>query len=110
MYLKKLNLHTEIFWSDYIILINFKIVNNKNNSSTNWKIIDNSDLIFRLIKMGFKNISENLFLNKEIKGFEYEDNSFYIVKPNEFKLWHEAIAYYDLAEFENNKLKTTPQK
>ena len=110
LYLKKLNLHTEIFWSDYVILINFKIVNNKNNSSTNWKIIDNSDLIFRLIKMGFKNISENLFLNKEIKGFEYEDNSFYIVKPNEFKLWHEAIAYYDLAEFENNKLKTTPQK
>ena len=50
------------------------------------------------------------FINKEIKGFEYEDNSFYIVKPNEFKLWHEAIAYYDLAEFENNKLKTTPQK
>ena len=51
LYLKKLNLHTEIFWSDYVILINFKIVNNKNNSSTNWKIIDNSDLIFRLIKM-----------------------------------------------------------
>jgi hypothetical protein len=39
----------------------------------------------------------NLFLQKDIKGFEKE--SFFIIKPNEFKCWHRAMAWYDVAEF-----------
>lgn len=41
--------------------------------------------------------SMNLFIQKDIKGFE--KNSFYIIKPNEFKCWHRATAWYDVAEF-----------
>ncbi|WP_238528666.1 DNA methyltransferase [Kordia algicida OT-1] len=41
--------------------------------------------------------TKNLFIQKDIKGFE--DNSFYIIKPNEYKCWHKAIAWYDVAEF-----------
>jgi hypothetical protein len=41
--------------------------------------------------------SKNLFIQKDIKGFE--TNSFYIIKPNEYKCWHRAIAWYDVAEF-----------
>ncbi len=41
--------------------------------------------------------SMNLFIQKDIKGFE--KNSFYIIKPNEFKCWHRAMAWYDVAEF-----------
>jgi len=40
---------------------------------------------------------KNLFIQKDIKGFER--NSFYIIKPNEFKCWHRAMAWYDVAEF-----------
>lgn len=40
---------------------------------------------------------KNLFIQKDIKGFE--DNSFYIIKPNEYKCWHRAMAWYDVAEF-----------
>ena len=40
---------------------------------------------------------KNLFIQKDIKGFE--KNSFYIIKPNEYKCWHRAIAWYDVAEF-----------
>ena len=36
-------------------------------------------------------------IQKEIKGFE--KNSFYIIKPNEYKCWHRAMAWYDVAEF-----------
>lgn len=42
-------------------------------------------------------IEKNLFIQKDIKGFE--DNSFYIIKPNEYKCWHRAMAWYDVAEF-----------
>lgn len=41
--------------------------------------------------------SKNLFIQKDIKGFE--ENSFYIIKPNEYKCWHKAMAWYDVAEF-----------
>lgn len=41
--------------------------------------------------------TKNLFIQKDIKGFE--ENSFYIIKPNEYKCWHRAMAWYDVAEF-----------
>jgi type I restriction-modification system DNA methylase subunit len=41
--------------------------------------------------------SSEIFLQKDVKGFE--EDFFYIIKPNEFKCWHAALAYYDLAEF-----------
>ena len=44
-----------------------------------------------------KNSEYNLFIQKDIKGFE--KNSFYIIKPNEYKCWHRAMAWYDVAEF-----------
>lgn len=39
----------------------------------------------------------NLFIQKDIKGFEKD--SFYIIKPSEYKCWHRAMAWYDVAEF-----------
>lgn len=39
----------------------------------------------------------NLFIQKDIKGFE--QNSFYIIKPSEYKCWHRAMAWYDVGEF-----------
>jgi hypothetical protein len=44
-----------------------------------------------------EDLSKNLFIQKDIKGFE--KNSFYIIKPNEYKCWHRAMAWYDVAEF-----------
>lgn len=41
-------------------------------------------------------ISNDIFIQKDIKGFEVD--SFYIIKPNEYKCWHRAMAWYDVAE------------
>ncbi|MDR2950077.1 MAG: hypothetical protein LBV71_12825 [Prevotella sp.] len=66
----------------------------------------NANIIESLEKLGNLSISQiasvtdptkNLFIQKDIKGFE--DNSFYIIKPNEYKCWHRAMAWYDVAEF-----------
>ncbi len=43
--------------------------------------------------------TKNLFIQKDIKGFD--KNSFYIIKPNEYKSWHRAMAWYDIAEFKS---------
>lgn len=42
-------------------------------------------------------LENNLFIQKDVKGFE--ENSFFIIKPNELKCWHRAMAWYDVAEF-----------
>ena len=41
--------------------------------------------------------NNNIFVQKDIKGFEAE--SFYVIKPNECKNWHPAIAHLDIGEF-----------
>ena len=42
-------------------------------------------------------LSKKIFVQKDKKGFE--EDFFYIIKPNEYKCWHRAMAHYDLAEF-----------
>lgn len=50
-----------------------------------------------------ENISDNLFMQKDLRGFE--KTSFYVIKPNEFKNWHPAVAYLDYYEFKAALLK-----
>ena len=45
----------------------------------------------------------NLFIQKDIKGFE--SDGYYVIKPNEYKNWHKAIGYLDFYEFEKAILK-----
>ena len=50
-----------------------------------------------LLGLSTENISENLYLRKDIRGFEKD--GFYIIKPAEQRLWHSALAYIDAQEF-----------
>lgn len=65
---------------------------------------DNNILSF-LIKISSEKITDQLFVQKDIRGFEIEQNYFYIFKPNEKCLWHKAIGYLDVQEFSNAILK-----
>ena len=56
-----------------------------------------------LIKLSSEKITDRLFVQKDIRGFEKE--RFYIFKPNEKRLWHKAIAYLDAEEFMDAILK-----
>jgi hypothetical protein len=89
----------EILWSEYIILIKFKIIHeqSKEKNCIVWSKIDSKQLIVNITKLGFENLSEDLFLQKDIKGLE--EDFFYIAKPNQYKSWHPALAYLDLSEF-----------
>ena len=50
-----------------------------------------------LLKLSVEELSDNLYLRKDIRGFE--ENGFYIVKPCDQRLWHPAVAYVDVEEF-----------
>lgn len=89
----------EILWSTYTILMKFKIIPepSKESECIIWKKIDDKSLITKIASFGFENLSDDLFLQKDIKGLE--EDFFYIAKPNQYKSWHSALAYLDLSEF-----------
>lgn len=90
----------EILWSEYAIGIYFKVLNEKPDEDIKWEKEKN---IENFLKLSNGKTLENLFIQKDIKGFE--PNGFYVVKPNEYKNWHKAIGYLDFYEFDKAILK-----
>lgn len=98
-------LQIEVYPLNYFIAMNFVfskelpdtevvIVNDDTNEKEVLKRIANNLSISKLTNS--KDSTKNIYVQKDIKGFE--QNSFYIIKPNEYKCWHRAIAWYDVAE------------
>ena len=92
-------LRIDIYPLNYFIAINF--VFQKNEPLKKINVIDDVTDESEIFKILSTNLSitkktNDLYIQKDIKGFE--DNSFYIIKPNEYKCWHRAMAWYDVAE------------
>jgi hypothetical protein len=88
----------EIKYTRQLIGLFFKLapiksdVNNKSQS-----IQENTTILELLSVLGVEKITDKLFIQKDVRGFE--NDGFYIVKPNEKRLWHKAIAHLDVNEF-----------
>lgn len=65
--------------------------------------VANDDLEVLLGDLGLYQACKDLYFQQDVRGFT--DNSFYIIKPNEKKLWHEAIGYLDALEFDEEFTK-----
>lgn len=89
-----------VLWDDYVIGIYFKVLDKKPNETITWKKEKN---IQNFSRISGNFTLENLFIQKDIKGFE--SDGFYVVKPNEHKNWHKAIGYLDFYEFNDAILK-----
>ncbi len=79
------------------IRVDFNISSQK-NKSLELLSIENDDLELLLGDLGIYQVCKDLYFQQDVRGFT--DNSFYIIKPNEKKLWHSAIAYLDALEFD----------
>lgn len=90
----------EIIYSNFAIGISFNILDYKPKDPIIWT---EDNKINAFIKLSGKKSIDNLFIQKDIKGFT--EKGFYIIKPNEYKNWHEIIAYLDFNEFDNAILK-----
>lgn len=88
----------EVYNLDHFIALNFVFSNEKlNKRIIEGKGKDEKIVLEKIAKTAsISQISKDIFIQKDIKGFE--ENSFYIIKPNEYKCWHRAMAWYDVAE------------
>lgn len=98
-------LSIEIQKSDSVIGIFFKESSDQDNKT---KVTLNNEqdyaVISKISTLGIEQISQQLFIHKDIRGFE--EDYFYIIKPNEKRLWHKAIAYLDMYEFTDAILRS----
>lgn len=90
----------EIWHTNQIVGMFFKMIPvSEYTSNIVWKNKQGTDteIISLLTKISSEKITDKLFVQKDIRGFEKKD--FYIFKPNEKRLWHKAIGYLDVNEF-----------
>ncbi len=93
----------EIWWTKHIIGMKFKVIPEKseNENQIIWKKGQEINEILQYIgNLQFSEVSDDIFIQKDLRGFE--EDYFYIIKPNEYKLWHKAVAHNDLREIDND--------
>lgn len=98
-------LQVKIYSLDYFIAMNFVFLNEKPSEKIFFSDKKDEKEVLNSLANSLsisqitdaKKAEHNLFIQKDIKGFE--KNSFYIIKPTEYKCWHRAMAWYDVAEF-----------
>ena len=97
----------EIWHTNQIIGMLFKVVLiNEFQRDIIWINKQKEDNILSfLINVSSEKITDKLFVQKDIRGFEIKDDYFYIFKPNERRLWHRAIGATDVQEFSDAILK-----
>lgn len=96
----KMYFQANVFYDAYAIGIYFKVLKQEPKEIITWKKEEN---IRNFPKISGQHLLEQLFIQKDIKGFE--NDGFYVVKPNEYKNWHSAIGYLDFYEFNDAILK-----
>lgn len=89
----------EVYNLDHFIALNFVFSNEKPIEKVEYKTKEKDEwTILKKIAQtaSISQLSKDIFIQKNVIGFE--ENSFYIIKPNEYKCWHRAMAWYDVAE------------
>ncbi len=98
-------IQVNIYHSKYTIGIEFCVVD-IDDVGAKYQFIknkDTTDILNKFALLSFEKLSDELFIQKDIKGFEAE--SFYVIKPNEYKCLHRAIGHLDLGEILQATLK-----
>ena len=88
-------------WYNQVVLgFRFKVVpENCDCEDFTWRPQSDRTKAFSdfLAKVSSGRITNALFVQKDVRGFD--ETSFFIFKPNEYRLWHKATAYLDAEEF-----------
>lgn len=93
---------TQIRYNNYFIRIDFK-VNTEDNTDNIINKLDSSELEELFGELSIYQVCKDLYFQQDFRGFT--PDSFYIIKPNERKLWHKAVAHLDAIEFQQELTK-----
>ncbi len=95
-------INARIFQSENILAIEFYI---DKKQYKDIKINEsNNNTLEILLSFGFQKISNELFIQKEVKILK--SKTFSVLKLNQYKYWHKAIARFDALEFTEAMLKS----
>ncbi len=85
---------------DYFVAMRFEIVKEKPTEFITKGNVKSEKQLFTILSQSasLQKQTDDIFIKKVVKGFDYK--SFYIIKPNEYKSWHRAIAHLDVEEFD----------
>tara|TARA_R110000822_G_scaffold41861_3_gene114008 strand:- start:13169 stop:16201 length:3033 start_codon:yes stop_codon:yes gene_type:complete len=102
---KRKKIVVEVVLTRQIVGMFFMLVSIEANApSIKWIDSNNASILNKLAAIGTEKITDRLFIQKDIRGFEKD--GFYIVKPNEKRLWHKAIGHLDINEFADAMLSS----
>ena len=90
----------KIYWHKNVVGMNFEVSEEEPKEKISFEKIEGKNFLEEIktkIKVG------EFHEQEDIKGFN--ENSFYIVKPNQYENWHKALAELDLNEFYDSILK-----
>jgi hypothetical protein len=93
------HISVEVYNLDHFIALNFVFSSDKPIIKIDYKTKEKDEwtILKKIAQVAsISQLSKDIFIQKDVKGFE--ENSFYIIKPNEYKCWHRAMAWYDVAE------------
>ena len=93
----------DIHYSEQMIGMFFRVIDEQDFTEEIHVSRTDNNLLALATKLSSQRITDRLFVQKDIRGFEKE--FFYIFKPNEKRLWHKAIAHLDVDEFDNAMLR-----
>lgn len=93
--------YVDIHRFKYCTLFNFKARQSKSTRPQIEFIEDSNieNIVKQISNYSLNDITNKIFIKKDIKGFN--ENSFFVIKTNEYKNWHKAIARLDVNEFSN---------
>lgn len=90
-------LNIAISVSDSFIRYDFKVSAQEDNVPV-FNLVKGDDLTALVGDLGIYSVCKDLYFQQDVRGFT--EDLFYIIKPNERKLWHLAVAHLDALEFE----------
>jgi N-6 DNA Methylase len=94
----------DIYYNEYVAGMNFNLTKMEPKKVIKFHKNKKTDILFKLMEIGEEKIANVFYKQRDIRGFN--NSSFYLVKTNQYKNWHPAIAYGDLAEFIDAMLDT----
>ena len=98
---------TEIWYTEQIIGVFFRMIPTMEyKKDIVWTNKQNAaELLTFASSIGTEKITDKLFVQKDIRGFSENKEDFFIIKPNEKRLWYKAIGYADVNEFSDAIIK-----
>ncbi|MCY4562033.1 MAG: N-6 DNA methylase [Flavobacteriaceae bacterium] len=87
----------DVYLNNDFVALHFIISEKRKKTVEFYRDTKLDEAIKKIGNLGVNEVSRNLFIQQDVRGFN--ENSFYLIKPNIAKNWHLALAHKDLIEF-----------